>query len=286
MFPNLLCRPAFPADTPAVIELATQIWDGNDYLPAVWESWLADSNNHLFVAQLGAEIAGTINLHQLATDQWFLAALRIHPKFQGRGFSNRLFAHAIEDWQSRGPGRLRLITASFRAPVHHLCAKHAFNKIAEIRCCRAQPLAEPEQEIDPIPFSEAANILARFSQNPLLPPALNLVDLAWEYAQPTLEMIQNALQAGLGFTWRAGRGDFLIFYDEYDGHQFPYLAAITCNPTDLPVMLLAVRRWTAAHGFSALAWNCLQLSHLLRAQTEAGFQTDPGEELLYLYEKS
>src|SRR3989304_1033395 len=35
--PALVCRPALPVDTPAVLDLTARIWDGGDYVPRVWD---------------------------------------------------------------------------------------------------------------------------------------------------------------------------------------------------------------------------------------------------------
>ena len=40
--PVLVCRPALPMDTPQVLDLAKHIWEGHDYIPYVWNDWLAD----------------------------------------------------------------------------------------------------------------------------------------------------------------------------------------------------------------------------------------------------
>jgi N-acetylglutamate synthase-like GNAT family acetyltransferase len=283
--PRLVCRPALPSDTPAVLALARQIWNGNDYLPNVWSDWLADPCNHQFIAQYGSQLIGTINLKQLGPDQWFLEALRVHPDFQGRGFSNQLFAYVIQDFHERGAGELRLITSSRRLVVHHLCDRWGFKKSGEIRCFTAEPRAGPANAIHPLPAFAAISALASFDRNLLLPKALNLVDLGWEYGRPGKALIAHAINTDLAFTWQEGRGYFMLFYDEYDGLRFPYLSAITCAPADLTNMLIDIRHWTAQMGFSAIAWNVILQPALLPNLAEAGFTGRPDGDLLYLYMK-
>jgi len=45
------CRPAQERDTPAVLELCSHIWDGDDYVPEMWQGWLADPYGRLLVAE-------------------------------------------------------------------------------------------------------------------------------------------------------------------------------------------------------------------------------------------
>ena len=39
--PRVVIRPTLPSDTPDVLEFCKRIWDGHDYIPYVWDEWLA-----------------------------------------------------------------------------------------------------------------------------------------------------------------------------------------------------------------------------------------------------
>ena len=49
---TVVCRPALAKDTEEVMELCSHIWDGGDYIPQVWDEWLADPDGLLGVAEL------------------------------------------------------------------------------------------------------------------------------------------------------------------------------------------------------------------------------------------
>ena len=46
---DVACRPARQSDTVDVMELTRTIWEGEDYVPQVWASWLADRRGRLAV---------------------------------------------------------------------------------------------------------------------------------------------------------------------------------------------------------------------------------------------
>lgn len=283
--PSLVCRPALAGDTPAVMDLARHIWNGNDYLPYVWRDWLKDAANHLYVGLWRKELAGTINLKQLGPGQWFLEALRVHPKFQGRKFSNHLFEYALQDWHTQEPGELRLLTSSQRKVVHHLCDRMGFVRIAEIRHYQGAALHGERDTFRPLHPGETDLALSSLESNPLWPHALNLLDLGWEFCRPDRDLVSYAIQAGQAFTWREGRGNITMFFDEDDGLKHPYLSSVTCLPVELPELLLDCRRWAGRMGFSAISWNALLIQQVIDSLASAGFSAPNEADLLYLYEK-
>jgi hypothetical protein len=55
---ELVFRAALPEDKGPLLEIAAQIWEGDDYLPDVIEDWLASHTASLIVAQLGGRVVG------------------------------------------------------------------------------------------------------------------------------------------------------------------------------------------------------------------------------------
>ena len=284
--PTLVCRPALPADTAAVVDLARHIWNGHDYLPNVWGGWLANPANHLYVGLWGNDLAGTINLKRLGPGQWFLEGLRVHPKFQGRKFSSHLFEYALQDWTSQPErGELRLITSSQRIVVHHLCARMGFIKIGEIRWYTGTALHDQADDLRSLTPADSGLTLDALENNPLVPSGLNLMDLGWEFSRPQRELVSDAIRAGQALAWREGRGYATLFFDEEEGQKLPFISSITCPPADLPAFLCDCRRWAGRMGYAALYWNVILLPQTLKALASAEFTTPEEENSLYLFEK-
>jgi hypothetical protein len=65
----VICRPALPKDTGAVLEFTRHIWEGEDYIPEVWSEWLADHQGLLATAEYSGSVAGLCKLSQLDLDQ-------------------------------------------------------------------------------------------------------------------------------------------------------------------------------------------------------------------------
>jgi GNAT superfamily N-acetyltransferase len=269
-----------------MLDLARHIWNGHDYLPHVWSGWLANPANHLYVGLWGNELAGTINLKHLGPGQWFLEGLRVHPKFQGRKFSSYLFEYALQDWCSQPErGELRLITSSQRKVVHHLCDRLGFEKIGEIRWFTGAPLHDQANDLRALTPAETEQALVTLTNNPLVPPGLNLMDLGWEFSRPQRQWVADAIQTGQALAWREGRGYVTLFFDEDEGQKLPFISSIACPPAELPALLTDSRRWAGQMGYPAIYWNVILLPQTLAALATTGFSTPEEENSLFLYEK-
>ncbi|MBN1537471.1 MAG: GNAT family N-acetyltransferase, partial [Anaerolineales bacterium] len=128
---TLVCRPALPKDTPDVKELTRTIWNGHDYVPLVWNTWLTDPEGLLAVAEYGGRIIGLGKLTQLTENEWWLEGLRVHPDFQGRGIGSYLMKYLYEHWEQKAGGIVRLATANYNVSIQHLNDRFGFQKIGE-----------------------------------------------------------------------------------------------------------------------------------------------------------
>jgi len=86
----VVCRPALAKDTESVMELSSHIWDGGDYIPLVWEEWMADPDGLLGVAEMHGRVVGVFKLTKFQEGEWYMEGLRVHPDFQGKGVASHI----------------------------------------------------------------------------------------------------------------------------------------------------------------------------------------------------
>jgi GNAT superfamily N-acetyltransferase len=278
-------RPAATGDTPQVMELLSHIWEGQDYVPALWDKWLQDPEGRLVVAEYQERIAGLGRLARLSPDEWWLQGLRVHPDFEGRGVASQLHDYLVNDWRINFGGTLRLSTASTRYSVHHLCERTGFQKVAEISVFRAP--AEPPDSLVPLPFQpldpqDAPVGLAFIQNSPLFELQLGLWSLGWEWLRPTLNLLQEAVQRRHAWWWRNRQGLLVILLDEEDEIPVPFIQHLSCPLEDLVACLQDYRRLAGHLGYALAAWEVPLLPSLLDALAQAGFQrTWDGAIFLY-----
>ena len=90
-----------PADKPAVMDFASRIWEGGDYLPAVFDEWVIDETGEFAAVLLGGRVVGCGKLTFLTpTDAW-LEGLRKDPRVQEKGVAETVTSHFLSVLSSR-----------------------------------------------------------------------------------------------------------------------------------------------------------------------------------------
>ena len=102
IYHQVVCRPGLPLDTPGMLKLTSQIWEGEDYVPKVWHEWLFDPDGLLCVAELQGKVVGIGKLTRLSERDWWLEGLRVHPQYEGQRIASRIHSYLLEIWQKIG----------------------------------------------------------------------------------------------------------------------------------------------------------------------------------------
>jgi GNAT superfamily N-acetyltransferase len=275
------------------MELCGNIWEGHDYIPYVWDTWMADPLGLLCVAEYGGRVAGLGKLSQLSPDNWWLEGLRVHPEFAGQRIASHIFEYLMDAWWRMGGGAIRLLTNSQRVKVHHLCERLGFRKLGEYNAFGApvHTSTNPAQPADqPAAFQaltgdEAKQALDLAMRSTILALTHGLVDQIWCWGEPHLDLIEEAIGEHRAWWWR-GRTGLLVFYDDFDekGDDRHPSVQIVASPLEaLPDLLLDYRQLAAHLGYEracCVAPLNTPLSHALKS---TGFQPEL-ENDLFLYE--
>lgn len=292
---NVLCRPARQTDTADVLELTSTIWDGNDYVPSVWAEWLADPDGTLAVAESQGRVLGLAKLTRLSERDWWLEGLRVHPEYQGRGIASQLHDYLVARWLEIGSGALRLGTNAERLPVHHMCQRSGFAKIAEFTWYIAPSLPGWGQHpggsyeasiFKPLTVQEIPQATAFALKSPSLALSSGLMDLYWRWAAPAEAYLIPEVERRRAWWWRERRGLLVVGEDEdREGAAFANIMLMACPLEELPACLEDYRRLSAGLGYSKAGWLAPLHPVLSSGLEAAGFERD-WEKSLYLYEKT
>jgi GNAT superfamily N-acetyltransferase len=279
------CRPARQEDTADVLDLTRRIWDGEDYIPYVWQDWLADPQGRLAVAEHEGRVLGLGKLTRLSNEDWWLEGLRVHPEYQGHGIASQLNEYLVEYWLEHGSGTVRLTTSSARLPVHHLCERLSFEKIGEYTPFVAPAL---EEKSDPahlkrVTEAEVPEGIAFALHSQTLALSFGLMDLGWQWAPPKEAYLLKTVKSGNAWWWRGREGLLAIYIDEYEMQvNMPILQLVACSLKKLAECLEDYRRLADWLGYAKAVWFPPLISEMAPILEQAGFQRD-WEHAMVLY---
>jgi GNAT superfamily N-acetyltransferase len=281
---RVVCRPALMKDTADMLELTSHIWEGNDYLPEVWDEWLADPHGFLAVAEYRGRVMGIAMLECQAPGEWYLAGLRVHPAMEGRRIAGQLHDYILDFWQrSYTRGVIRLVT--YRPQVKHLCERTGFRGVCEFTFFVAPSLYEPVDTFTLAEIDHVPKILKVGYESPVYAWLGQMYGHGWSWSAPQPKFIEQAIEKKNAWLWRGGLGVLVTGDDSDDAGPFPYIEWLGCPEQFLPELLLDYRRLAAANGCQKVSWVASLHPDLQPYLNGAGFTRD-WDNALTLFERT
>jgi len=153
---ELTLRPVRPADYDRIVEITQDVWEGHDYIPRVFERWVADSAASFQAAELDGEVVGLQRARPYAPGLVWYEGLRVASSHHRRGIARQMLQAAIEEARDHGFRQMRLATRDL--PARRLFESTGFRRLAETRWWRGPRVegGEPARMPD---GDEAARLL-------------------------------------------------------------------------------------------------------------------------------
>jgi GNAT superfamily N-acetyltransferase len=128
---GVLLRPVRPADRKRIEEISRDVWDGHDYIPRVFDRWVADGGAEFQAAELEGVVVGVQRLRPYAPGLLWYEGLRVATPERRRGIARSMLEAAVEEARGHGFSEVRLATRD-EAP-RRLFETAGFRKLVEVR---------------------------------------------------------------------------------------------------------------------------------------------------------
>lgn len=115
---KLFVRPVTMADKPAVLQISSRIWEGNDYVPLFFDRWVEEGG--FWAAELRGRLVGYGKATQLSPGEWWLEGLRVDPACRKQGIGKELSRQVLHRTLDERPVSLRLATADVNRESMHI----------------------------------------------------------------------------------------------------------------------------------------------------------------------
>lgn len=124
-------RPARESDRAPLMSFIKNVWGGHDYIPQVWDEWLADPHGKMFVVEVGGVPVGMNRVQFLEDGSAWFEGVRVHPDFRGRGLATLLGENSMRVARERGVTVFRLTSGSTNKVAHRQIARIRFNPVSK-----------------------------------------------------------------------------------------------------------------------------------------------------------
>ncbi|GAC1400924.1 MAG: hypothetical protein NVSMB52_14650 [Chloroflexota bacterium] len=135
---DITIRAATRNDTPFMRRLTETVWDGHDYIPSVWPSWLADSEGMLMVALLDGCRVGLQHVAIQHDGSAWVEGIRVSPDVRGQGVGRALLDYAVAWARDVRCPAIRLATNRTNPASNCLATSAGMTVVEEMFLARAE----------------------------------------------------------------------------------------------------------------------------------------------------
>ena len=123
-------RPLYPEDKPRVLEITAHTWGDGDYIPEVWERWLADPKGEFTAAVQEGVVVAIAKLTWQGEGQWWLEGLRVDPERRLKGIGLAMCLYQLGLVRKLGGRVVRYMTGIRNDGSHRIAARAGFHVLA------------------------------------------------------------------------------------------------------------------------------------------------------------
>ncbi len=129
--PDLTIRSARAEDRADVFEIAATVFDGNDYIPYVWDAWLAEKpeEGFLMVGETAGKVVAIQHVELQAGNVAWLEGIRVHERYRNRGMARHMLQRGLELARESGMVLARLSVSSQNEASKALVRSEGFHEL-------------------------------------------------------------------------------------------------------------------------------------------------------------
>ncbi|MCB9436569.1 MAG: GNAT family N-acetyltransferase [Anaerolineales bacterium] len=202
-------RKARAEDRPSIERIAAKTWDGEDYLPEVFDGWLQDEAGLFSVMTLQNEVVALSKLSQISPTEWWLEGLRVDAKYRGRGLARIMHHYTVAQARQIADGVLRFSTADENAAVLHLAQESGFHEVARFARYYLHTLAPSLLgEWHQLTAADLSDVQAWLQQSVYFETVQQSLEERWKWYMMTASVLHERLESGQVHVWQPAAGQW------------------------------------------------------------------------------
>jgi len=283
---ELTIRRARPDDRADMERICAHTWDEGDYIPEVWDEWLADERGPLIVGEVGGQVVALSKITWQTADQVWLEGMRVDPDYRRRGAAGRFLDYSLTYAQEQGARVVRLSTGSNNAPVHILMDRIGMERICGWVLWSAEPLPGGPQPAFLTP-ADGVHLQAFLADSPALAHTHGLYCTNWAWQELSAARMRQFLEEGQVVGQFAADGRLaalaVIHLDAEDNEL--WVNFVDGTPVAIGDLAAAIRAHAARLRAAKVYVGLVDLAWLRDAFRSAGYGFDDWEGELWTFER-
>ena len=284
---ELIIRPARPGDRTAMERICAHTWDWGDYVPELWDQWLAEGGDAgAIVGELAGRVVALSKITFQTPDQVWLAAMRVDPDYRRRGIAGQFLEFSLAHARVQGARVVRLGTGHHKQPIHILAARAGMARVGSYALLNASPLGSGSRPtfLDP---DHAAKVRAFLSESSVLAHTRGLYSTDWAWQELSAERVTQFLAQEQLAARVAADGRLLALatlHLDREGGEL-WLGFADGEPDAVTELASAIRAFAGECGIETVCTMVPDLPWLRDAFGNAGYGSGDWEGELWIFER-
>ncbi len=237
MASELKIREVERSDKEEIMELASHIWDGRDYIPDYFDRWFEEGG--FICGKSGGKIIALAKHTWHRDDVLWLEGLRVHPDHQGQGYGRKMIEGQIDFIEDLDYSVARFLTSGDNTPVikvaedigFELKKKYEYLRLKEKDMERVHTSSE-KSEMEASVEKDVDDVIEFVQGSPEFEENAGLYIEHWIGYPLDESLIKDRVEKGRCFSIRDGKDiDSLIFL-EVEENYGSLSAAFTCGTVE------------------------------------------------------
>jgi GNAT superfamily N-acetyltransferase len=283
---DIIVRPAQLEDKTAVLSFCQHTWsDTEDYIAAVWDQWMAEPSGQILVAVLEDQPVAITRVVQLSKHEGWWEALRVDPKYRGRGLVRHLDPAIEHYFRAKGISIIRCCVASWNSTVPAMIQRRGYQPLACYLEYSAEAIEAPIGELNQLRESDRAVVVQLIDQSHGTAPLFVCRGAKWQ--RLNIEVLQERLQAGKvwGY-WQGSELQGVLIQSHLESADSAlWVGWIGGTVVGLPGLLKKMRHLAFHLEYPQVSGFFPKTSYLQSVLGQVGYSASPTDEF-WVYEKS
>ena len=144
---SVCVRRAIESDRARILDISSQIWDGEDYVPELLDGWFTDREGELVVATLDTQVIAFAHRTWLCPGIAWFEGIRTDPASQGCGAGKAITEYLIRAARGAGATHIELSTYIDNEASIHIIESYGFQLVGTFSYLERPHEWEPPESV-------------------------------------------------------------------------------------------------------------------------------------------
>lgn len=296
---ELTIRPARPDDRAAMERICARTWEWGDYIPEVWDDWLAEAAHSrtegrggaLIVGELAGQVVALSKITGQPRGQVWLEGMRVDPDYRRRGVAGQFLEYSLAYAGEHGARVVRLGTGHHNTAAHILAARAGMERVGSCVHWTAEPLFSDGlaglPELSLLTLEHEAQVQTFLAESTVLAHTHGLYSVDWAWQELSAGDVEPLLKRGQVVAWCMPDGQLAglaTIHADREGNEM-WVGFADGEAAAVTQLASAIRMQAAQLGAERVQAMVPDLAWLRDAYHAAGYDSGDWEGELLVFER-